>query len=141
MSSWSMFLTYTLWAIESLLYGPSLFITLALVIQFIIALIMQKPFGRGARRAIHWFSLASFVLFPLVTAVGVAGSRPHGAAIQRWAVYTVAFLFCTSLFWAIVVVWKMKGFRWFAVSASLLALWLGLGGLFIAGMSISGDWL
>jgi hypothetical protein len=35
----------------------------------------------------------------------------------------------------------MKGFRWYAASLMAMAQLITYGALFVAGMSISGDWL
>jgi len=38
-------------------------------------------------------------------------------------------------------IWRMKGFRWYATSLMALAELVTWGALFVAGMSITGDWL
>jgi hypothetical protein len=43
----------------------------------------------------------------------------------------------TSAFW----VWRMRGLRWLAVSLLVLQQVILIGAGFVAGMSVSGDWL
>jgi len=51
------------------------------------------------------------------------------------------FLGWLSLALAAFWVYRMKGFRWFAVSVVTLLEMILAGAFFVAGMAITGDWL
>jgi hypothetical protein len=59
----------------------------------------------------------------------------HGASAALEILFYTSFAFCA--FW----IWCMKGFRWFAVSLMAVMECPIVGALFIAGMSVTGDWL
>ena len=86
------------------------------------------------------------IVFPAVIAAGIIWANPitnptvpHQAieAGRRCLDVLMYASFASGIWW----VWRMRGFRWFAVSLMLLAEVLVFCGLFISGMSVAGDWL
>lgn len=74
------------------------------------------------------------VLFP------VAGSWPHSQenATGKRLLDSLFYLsLATGAFWF----WRMKGLRWLSASLLLLQQVILVGAGFVAGMSVSGDWL
>jgi len=75
------------------------------------------------------------VLFPAVSAV-----RPH-LKENVFGHRLLDALFYLSLAMSAFWVWRMRGLRWFAASLLLLQQVVLIGAGFVAGMSVSGDWL
>jgi hypothetical protein len=78
--------------------------------------------------------------------VGVLGANPvtnptiPHSADKTAKVYLDAVTYgslASCEFW----IWRMKGFRWYATSLMALVELITWGALFVAGMSITGDWL
>ena len=106
----------------------------------------QRPFGSGRWRRHYWLVLTQFLFFPAVVAVGVLyrvntvpnQPRPKVNPVADWSIDILFFLsLALSFFW----VYKMKGFRWFAFCLVALQQVFLFGAAFVAGMSITGDWL
>lgn len=140
-------LQYTFWlcgqAMSALFYFWP--ISLILVAGFVIALVVRSPFfGAGAkfcRR--HLFIFSPLVVTMLILILGTVMAHPSTSQIQApsWPDYLVDVLLFIQLVVSIWVVWLMKGYRWFSVFAVALQQWFGLACAFIAGMSVTGDWL
>jgi len=142
----SMFLRFSQWAFEAVLI-PRVLVILALIsTSLILAAIRQRPFKRELWKPYHWFVLTNLLFFPAVIACGVIWANPvtnptvqhHPIETGRRALDALWYASLVSCAWW---VWRMKGFRWLAASLMLLAeipVWCGL---FIAGMSVAGDWL
>jgi len=111
-----------------------------------ISLFRQKPFGSGRWKGYYWLVLTQFVFYPAVIAVGVRYQVAHSSLEPLSTVNPVAdrmlnVLFYLSLALGVFWIYRLKGFRWFALCfVALLELFL-MGGLLVAGMSITGDWI
>jgi hypothetical protein len=90
--------------------------------------------------------LIQFLFVPAVVAVGVlyrvstnpTQPRPKVNPIADWTIDILFFLsLAQSLFW----VYRMKGLRWFAFCLLALQQVFLFSAVFLAGMSVSGDWL
>jgi hypothetical protein len=88
------------------------------------------------------------LFFATAIAVGVFGANPGisanpmrqplpNLAAKHWLDAVTYASIASCGFW----IWRMKGFRWFAVSLLIMAEVITWGAFFIAGMSVSGDWL
>ena len=60
---------------------------------------------------------------------------------QPWAYPVVHVMFVFQLLASIHVIYKLKGYRWFALFFILLQLWFNLFFAFVAIMSATGDWM
>ncbi len=58
-----------------------------------------------------------------------------------WPSYVVLALLIVQALVSIWVVWAMKGYRWFSAFTVALEQWFALACAFVAGMSVTGDWL
>ncbi len=99
---------------------------------------MWKPY--------HWLALTHLLFFAAAIVVGVLGQNPitnptitHSAdETARLYLDVVTYGSLASCgFW----ISRMKGFRWYATSLMALAELITWGALFVAGMSITGDWI
>jgi hypothetical protein len=110
-----------------------------------VAFVRQQPFKRQLWRTSHWLIFTQLLFFPAVVAVGVlfpavSSVRPDlkenimGHRLLDGLFY---LSLSTSAFW----VWRMRGLRWLAASLLLLQQVILTGAGFVAGMSVSGDWL
>jgi len=113
-------------------------------VSAIWAFLRHRPFQRGTWRSSYWLIFTQLFFFPATVAVGAlfpaVGVRPY-AQENLMGKRLLDVLFYLSLVTAAIWLYRMKGLRW--LSASLLALQevLLIGAGFIAGMSVSGDWI
>ena len=106
--------------------------------------IQQAPFRTQAWKTHHWFVLSHMLFFAAAIAVGMLwpatgppSTRFPNRAGVRYLDAVMYSSFASCAFW----IWRMKGFRWFAGSLMALMEVPVLGALFVAGMSVTGDWL
>lgn len=139
-------LRFSVWALEALLIPRVLVVCILAMTSLIIAYIKQRPFERQLWKPYHWLVLTHLLFFPAIIATGIIWANPitnptvpHPAvAAGRRCLDVLTYLSFASCIWW---VWRMRGFRWFAVSLMLLGEALVFCGLFISGMSVAGDWL
>lgn len=132
----------TSWALDVPFSRPFSFVFLLGAISFIAAALVQRPFRRHLVKGHHWLVLTQCLFFPAAIAVGVFWSNPladpaiahHG---NLWLDVVTYGSLASCAFW----VWRMKGFRWYAASLMTMAEVITWGAIFIAGMSVTGDWL
>ena len=139
-------LRYAEWALDSILIPRVLVVFVLALSSLSLAAIRQRPFKRGLWRPYHWLVLTHLLFFPAVIAVGVICRNPitnptvpHQPieAGRHWLDGLMYASLTSCIWWA----WRMKGFRWFAVSLMVLAEVPVFCGLFISGMSVAGDWI
>ena len=139
-------LLFSKWALESLLLPPLGIVFALSAISLVWAGIKQRPFRMRLWRPYHWFVICHLLFFVAAIAVGVFGANPISnptlphppkSSAEDW----LAVVECGSLasfgFW----IWRMKGFRWYAVSLMDCAEVITWGALFVASMSVYGEWL
>ncbi len=121
---------------------PCVLLTLGVVVSFA----WQRWFGNGRWKHHYWLVLTQFMFYPAVVTVGVLYRvstnptlpLPKANPVADWTIDVLFFLsLALSFFW----VYRMKGFRWFAFCIVGLQQLLLCGAMFVAGMSITGDWL
>jgi hypothetical protein len=139
-------LRFAEWALEAVLLPPILVMFVLALGSLSLAAIKQKPFKRGLWQPYHWLVLTHLLFFPAVIAVGVIWANPiTNPAVPHHPIETgrrwLDSLMCASLASCVWWAWRMRGFRWFAVSLMLLAEVPVVCGLFISGMSVAGDWI
>src|SRR5690348_3966 len=124
---------------------PMLLVTLILLTNFCASIIFTEPFRPKLWRREYWLIFLSLLFIPITSAIGTAGwrgpgwlVRPEPNEIYIWANNGVGVISAgLCFFW----VHRMKGLRWFALSFSLIQLWMLLGAGLMTGMAITGDWL
>lgn len=114
-------------------------ISLPLVMHVLIAL------GFGAKRLgmRNIILAASPYIFPVAITIfgdafrhnGTSADAPQAPIVGAWVLYLIQLLLCAY------TVYVNRGARWFTVASSLLALWLGFLGLFMAQMALTNVWL
>ena len=106
----------------------------------------QKPFQRSVWRPHYWLALTQLLFVPALAVVGALyrvvpdPNRPLARenALADWSINALVLLSLVScFFW----VYRMKGIRCFAFCVLVIQEVFVLGAMFLAGMSISGDWL
>lgn len=139
-------LQFSRWALEFLLVPPLLTVFIVAAISFVWAGQKQNPFRKRLWKPRHWLVLTHLLFFPAAIALAIVCASPvTNPTIPHSATRTASFLQDCLLYGSLAScgfwVWRMKGFRWFASSMIVLAELPVISALFVAGMSISGDWL
>jgi len=120
-------------------------VTLTLVAGFVLTLAVRSPLvGSGSQfRRRHLLVLSPLAVTLLILGWGAVMQHPSSAQTlaPSWPSYVVLALLILQLFVSIWVVWTMKGYRWFSAFTVALEQWFGLACAFVAGMSVTGDWL
>jgi len=133
------------WSVQFLGVPPILLMATVCLVGVSVAFVWQQPFKRQLWRTSHWLIFTQLLFFPAMVAVGVlfpavSSVRPNlkenvmGHRLLDGLFY---LSLATSAFW----VWRMRGLRWLAASLLLLQQVILIGAGFVAGMSVSGDWL
>jgi len=134
-----------LWSLQFLGVPPILLITAICLVGVVVAFVRQQPFQQRLWRPSYWLIFSQMLFFPAMDAVGVlfpavSTVRPHPKE-NVLGHRLLDALFYLSLAMSAFWVWRMRGLRWFAASLLLLQQVLLIGAGFVAGMSVSGDWL
>ena len=138
-------ISYTIWLAEqasgALLYYWG--ITLFLAAGLVVSLIIQAPLARGNRRLGHLAIFVPSVITILILSFGALMAHPTDSPqfAPTWPKYVVLALLVCQFLACIAVVVTMNGYRIFAAFLVGVQLWYGLACAFVAGMSVSGDWL
>jgi hypothetical protein len=134
-----------LWSVQFLGVPPVLLMTAVCIVVVAVAFVRQQPFKRQLWRTWHWLIFTQLLFFPAVVAVGVlfpavSSVRPdlrENVMGHRLLDGLFYLSLATGAFW----VWRMRGLRWLAASLLLVQQVILIGAGFVAGMSVSGDWL
>jgi len=143
---WKTFQTFSVWGIEAWTLPPILIAGLvALVIIFVFYLFRRRQVGLHWR-PVYWFVFTQLLFYPLIigVAAGFQGvlrgpeqnprTNPFGDHLLQTLLYASLV---TGSFW----IYRMKGLRWLALGLVVFQETILCGGLFIAGMAVSGDWI
>lgn len=139
-------LRFSEWALEFLTLPPACFAFVMAAISFVWAGQKQRPFQMHLWKSHHWFALTHMLFFAAAIVVGVMLANTEPSADIPHSAYRSGELMLDvvtygSLVSCVFWIWRMKGFRWYATSMMVLAELITIGAVFIAGMSVSGDWL
>ena len=141
---WGRFRVYSLWGLEAWMLPPLLIVGLASLASLLLSLRSNKV--KSCWRTSYWLVFTQLLFFPLVIAVGAlfpaARTSPFGRPMSNpFGYHCLDALTLLSLGMALFWVYHLKGLRWLAISLVVLEEVVIYGALFIAGMSVSGDWL
>jgi hypothetical protein len=91
----------------------------------------------------HAFSVRELaLLIPFVTApVLLAWGTMFADTPNQWPVHMLPAILILHLSITAVLIWRGRGHRLLAVSTGLLATWCAFWSWFIAGMSVTGNWV
>jgi len=138
------FVTYVIWSFEFLLFPPFCFVAIGVVVSLAAALIKQKPFSNSEVRRDTLRIVAAQILILTVTisiaVLGFVDAADYHGPNQR-ALHVETALGAVSVVLSIYWVIRIRGYRWYAASLSLLQLLVLAGANFIASMSLTGRWL
>jgi hypothetical protein len=140
------FWTYSVWSFEFVFVIPRmLVIFLAATVSLVLAFWKQRPFQNHAWKRSHWLVFTQLLFFPAVICIGVLYPAA-GPSYLRTTPSSIANNVCNFLGWfslALAAFWvyRMKGFRWFAVSLVAVLEIILIGAFFVAAMAVTGDWL
>jgi len=121
--------------------GVFWFVTLPLLLLAAFAWI-RVPDGEPRRFRAGWITLAvegGAVL--LLLAIGSLCARPHEGEPVPGALLAVATVQVAALVAAVMLPVHSKGQRFLALGTGLFGLWITLLAGFVAGMSVSGEWI
>jgi hypothetical protein len=128
------------------LFPPVQYTLLALGLGFIVSAAWQKPYRPSLWRTRYWLIFTQLLFVPALAVIGTlyrvildpTKPLPKENAVANWSINILVLLSLgLSFFW----VYRMKGIRWFAFCVLAIQEVFVLGAMFIAGMSISGDWI
>jgi hypothetical protein len=131
-------------SLEFFALPPVLVVTGVCIASVVSALVRQQPFRTGRWRSSYWLIFTQLLFFPAIVAVGVmfpAVSGPPYPNENLMGERLLDGLFCLSLATSAFWLWRMKGLRWLSASLLVLQQLVLVAAGFIAGMSVSGDWL
>jgi hypothetical protein len=125
---------------------PLQYTLLVLCLGLIISAIWQKPFQRKLWRPQYWLVLTQLFFVPALCVIAVlyrvapdpTKPLPKENAVADWSINILVLLSLLSIF---LWVYRMKGIRWLAFCVLAIQEVFVFGAMFMAGMSISGDWL
>lgn len=141
------YLEYPLWlaaqAMSALLYFWPF--TLALTIPFVVTLMLKSPFmgieNKVCRHHLSVFLPLAVTLLILVWGTVMKCPDDSQSLAPNWPSYVITALLIIQLIIGIWVIWFMKGYRLFSTFTVALELWFTLACAFVAGMSVTDDWL
>jgi len=142
---WTEFQTQFAWGLEFWKIPPPLAVAIICLVGVAICLFRPSHVHANRKRS-YWLVSTQLLFYPMAIALGVAFQatvhspteplQPNRLGERLLDVLTIASL-VTAAFW----VYYMKGLRWLAVSLVILQETVICGALFVAGMSVSGDWI
>lgn len=132
------------WLFMQMWYGPreEMLVAIGLIIIvaatcFYIHIIRRHSFNK-----IELLALIPFITMFLLLFWGTLFAHQDSQiAAPQWPSYVILAIFACHIPVCGFVIWKAKGFRLLAVEISLLAGWCAFWAFFVAGMSVTGDWL
>ena len=121
-------------------------IFLLLIIGLFVSLVWRKPSWHALWKPYYSLVFTQLLFYPAIIAIGVlyrvAYNPTHPPPkVNPFGDLTMDALFGLSLVSGVFWICRMKGLRWFTLCLVLLQQILLFGALFVAGMSITGDWL
>jgi hypothetical protein len=102
--------------------------------------VATAPLSVSLTSPAHFLAAGSYVADSCLGAVMAHPSTSQSLA-PSWPSYVVLALLIVQLLVSIWVVWMMRDYRWFSAFTVALEQWFGLACAFVAGMSVTGDWL
>jgi hypothetical protein len=130
-------------SLQVLMFPQIMALLLFFVLGLVITIMRYHPLSSEKWHGRYWLVFTQLLFFPATVAVGVlfpasTPPNPHANVIgERWLDALWYGSLATSCFW----VFRMKGLRWFAASLVGLLEVFVLSAGFVAGMTVSGDWL
>ncbi len=142
---WTKFQTLFAWGLDFWRIPPLLVMAVICLAGVAICLFRPSRVRANWRRS-YWLVSIQLLFYPLAIAIGSAfQAKVHPPTEplnpNRLGEHLLDALTIASLIGAVFWVYYMKGLRWLAVSLVILQETIICGALFVAGMSVSGDWI
>ncbi len=121
-------------------------VCLLLIVGLFISIIWQQPFDSRRWRRRNLLIFTQVLFYPAIVAIGALfrvdsnPMRPR-APVNPFADWALDITFFLSLALGLYWIYEMKRLRWFAFCFVFLVQLVLFGAMFVAGMSITGDWL
>jgi len=137
------FWRYSLWALQFLVAPEFLWVTFAILVSLPLAALasFRRPSAFSTAKSLYLLPFVLLIGFPLSIAIAIAFSAPSPASPNHLGSLLLDSLELIALLFGIYCVYRAKGVRWFTAAIVVAALWLLSAAGFVAGMSVSGDWL
>lgn len=136
---------FSVWALGFMFLSPLLQVLIVGVITVVCAAWKQKGMRSLFARSHHWSVFTHLLFFPAAIAVGVLLDAPilddRPISPNRFGEISLEILLWASLASCAFWIWKMKGSRVLTAGVVTVLEVPVLAALFIAGMSVTGDWL
>jgi hypothetical protein len=121
-------------------------ITLPLVIAVLAALIHQFYCMRSGFKFVkrHLLLLSPLSFSILILIWGALMEHPTGPdtpVAPDWPTYVIVAFLGLQMLLSVWLVWTMKTLRWLTLFGGALQMWFSFACSFVAGMSVTGDWL
>jgi hypothetical protein len=142
---WIEFRTQFAWGLDFWRIPPLMILAILSLLSVTACLFRPSHVHANWKRS-YWLVSTQLLFYPLAIAIGSAfQARIHPPTEplnpNRLGERLLDALTITSLVTAAFWVYYMKGLRWLAVSLVILQETVIWGALFVAGMSVSGDWI
>jgi len=118
-------------------------ISLTLLIIALLTLLLNNPFRhKSSTRQNLLFLLMPFAVTFMIFLIGTIFAHNNSHSLPpKWPVYLLIGMASLHIPLGGFLVWKMKGFRWMTITLNIFQMQLSRWALFVAGMSVTGDWL
>jgi hypothetical protein len=141
---WQQFGVYSVWSLQALTLPHVLVILIFCLVILVVECVRHKLLRSELWRGHYWLVLTQLLFFPAIIGVGVL--YPSASTWPNPQPNAVGNLWLDVLFWGSLLmgafwIYRMKGLRWFAAGLVGLQQVVLAGAGFIAGMSVTGQWL
>jgi hypothetical protein len=134
---------YSSGAFDFLFVRPFCWISLAILISLCAtdAISFRRSSPLRHPKSFYLLPLVLLAAFPLTIVIGERFAANSSATPNKIGSLLLNGLELVVLLFGIYCVYRAKGLRWFTAALVVAELWILLAAGFIAGMSVSGDWL
>jgi hypothetical protein len=139
----SAFWRYSSWAFGFLVTRPFCWISLAILISLCATAVFSFRRSSGVQHPKSFYLLPLLLLaaVPLTIAIGICFAAISPATPNKMGSLLLNGLELVTLLFGIYCVYRAKGLRAFTGAVVVAELWILVAAGFIAGMSVTGDWL
>jgi hypothetical protein len=135
---------YFIWLSTQTWYGLHMewktSLTLALIA--LVALIINNPFKPKSFTHRNLLLLTPFAITLILLFIGTMFvHNNHQIEAPKWPVYLLMGVASMHIPLGFYLIWNIKEFRWSTIALNIFQIDLSRWALFVAGMSVSGDWL
>lgn len=117
-------------------------ILIVLLVNFLLAfgLNLARKQGLTNEKAVLIYSPITFSFLIVLWGFLFKANNTDGFTTYQWPQYIAVGIYLLQIIWTGYITYKLKGFRWYSISFGILVALYSAGAIFVAGMSITGDW-